>query len=544
VSQKVILFAALVFMCGPLQAQISTTTELTSVVPAAPVFGQPVTLSATVVPASATGTVSFMDGVNLVGVAPLDFSGHAQLTTISFQSGRHALRAVYGPATGGVYSRSESSVLSYIVKPVSGSGFAFSSGAVSDLSPHSLVIRDFNGDGKADMAVGNYGGNDVGVLLGNGTGVFSQAATLYDVGASPTSIAAGDFNGDGKTDLVTTNNGSDNISVLLGTGTGSFLPPSSYNAGDSPAFVVVGDFNVDGKADLAVVNWVGFFGDITNVRILLGRGDGTFPTIVSYPLSDIIGARSMSIGDFDGDGNADLVVACKGPSPLATPGGRAVILKGNGDGTFLVNFFNPFGSPNSSPFSVTAADFNGDGKLDIATADQVDVVHVLLGSGNGALQHTQTYPAGDQPYWIDSGDFNDDGAIDLVVANYGNDNQSVFLGNGNGTFQAATNYPAGGAPAYVAVTDFNADGIADFAVADFNSTSATVWLGTAPPATSSTLTTSANPSQYGQPVTLTAQLTPSNVSGRVEFLDGSTVLAQVRHVSGRFRFFGAGDRAK
>jgi hypothetical protein len=123
VSQKVILFAALVFMCGPLQAQISTTTELTSVVPAAPVFGQPVTLSATVVPASATGTVSFMDGVNLVGVAPLDFSGHAQLTTISFQSGRHALRAVYGPATGGVYSRSESSVLSYIVKPVSGSGF-------------------------------------------------------------------------------------------------------------------------------------------------------------------------------------------------------------------------------------------------------------------------------------------------------------------------------------------------------------------------------------------------------------------------------------
>jgi Big-like domain-containing protein/VCBS repeat protein/FG-GAP repeat protein len=525
VSPKALPLVVLFFLCGTLHAQISTTTQLTGISPAAPFFGQPVTLQATVVPASAPGTVSFMDGVDLVGIAPLDFSGHASFTTVTLAAGRHSLRAVYGGGSGGTYLPSQSASLLYIVTPVSGAGFALTSISLANLEPHGMAVGDFNADGKADVATANYGSNDVTVLLGNGTGGFPQPWVNYAVGTNPTSVAVGDFNGDGKADLVTTNNNSDNISVLLGNGNGTFLPASNYPAGDSPAFVVVGDFNGDAKADLAVVRYI-TFENFTEIRILLGSGNGSFPNKEVYEGWVATRARSVGIGDFNGDGKADLVVAVQYYKMFYVNQGFIQIFWGNGDGTFQFPTIANLFEYEILPYAVVVGDFNGDNNADIGLADYYNNrVFVCLGNGAGNCSGP-SYSVGSNPYWLASGDFNGDGNIDLVTPNFGSNDQSVLLGNGNGTFQPAVNYPAGPSPAYVAVADFNGDGIADLADADFDADSnyVTVWAGTVPPATSTALLTSSNPSQFGQPVTLTAQLTPSNVTGRVEFLDGTTVL--------------------
>ena len=115
------------------------------------------------------------------------------------------------------------------------------------------MAGDFNGDGRPDLAVANYGSNDVSVLLGNGDGTFQPQVT-YAVGSSPVALVAGDFNGDGRPDLAVANYGANDVSVLLGNGDGTFQPQVTYAVGSSPTALVAGDFNGDGRTDLAVAN--------------------------------------------------------------------------------------------------------------------------------------------------------------------------------------------------------------------------------------------------------------------------------------------------
>jgi hypothetical protein len=119
----------------------------------------------------------------------------------------------------------------------------------------------------------------------------------------------------------------------------------------------------------------------------------------------------------------------------------------------------------ANPNSVAVGDFNGDGKLDLAIADGLEVM-VLLGNGDGTFLPAVAYVAGKQPLSVAVGDFNGDGKLDLVVANDGSNNVSVLLGNGDGTFQAVGNYAVGLYPISVAVGDFNGDGKLDFVVAN------------------------------------------------------------------------------
>jgi hypothetical protein len=139
--------------------------------------------------------------------------------------------------------------------------------------PESIVVRDFNGDGKPDLALSNDDAPDarVAVLLGNGDGTY-QAVRYFSVGGYESeSLAAGDFNGDGKLDLAVANAGSNNVSVLLGNGDGTFQPARTFAVGNRLEFVTVGDFNGDGKLDLAVASY-----NSNTVGVLMGVGDGTF----------------------------------------------------------------------------------------------------------------------------------------------------------------------------------------------------------------------------------------------------------------------------
>ena len=201
------------------------------------------------------------------------------------------------------------------------------------------------------------------VLLGNGNGTF-QAAVNYGAGSSPYSVAVGDFNGDGKADLAVANDGSNNVSVLLGNGNGTFQAAVNYAAGTYPCSVAVGDFNGDGKADLAVANY-----DSNNVSVLLGNGNGTFQAAVNYAAGTVpIPLRS---------GTSTATARPTWPWPTSgsnererAAGQRQRHLPGGGELRL-----------GRDPASVAVGDFNGDGRADLAVANFYSHdVSILLGT--------------------------------------------------------------------------------------------------------------------------------------------------------------------
>jgi hypothetical protein len=315
--------------------------------------------------------------------------------------------------------------------------------------PHALVAGYFTGSGHLDLAVANSGDNTVSVLLGNGDGTF-QAQVAYAVGSAAQCITARDFAGNGRLDLAVGD--ADGVQILEGNGDGSFQAPVAYSAGVvDPYAIVCGDFNGDGHLDIAALS----IGDLV---LLLGNGDGTFQQ-ARHP--GILADGGLVAGDFNGDGRLDLAATINGPGQAD---GASVFL-GNGDGTFQSPGQGDAGTPN--PGSIVAGDFNGDGHLDMAVANEFsNDISVFLGNGDGTFQTQVTYAVGSGPQAIAAGDFNGDGRLDLAVANSFDNTVSVLLGNGDGTFQPAVEYAVGGFPISLVAGDFNGDGRLDMAVAN------------------------------------------------------------------------------
>ncbi len=402
-------------------------------------------------------------------------------------------------------------------------GFSLAQSPTTGISPVSVAVGDFNGDGRLDLAVANACGSDpacasqgaVSILLGDGTGVFTLASSPA-TGWSPISVAVGDFNGDGKLDVAVLNScgndptcSSGTVSILLGDGTGNFTLSSSPAVGPHPRAVAAGDFNGDGKLDLAVTNGICAYCP-GSVSVLLGDGKGNFvlassPTVGFFPYS-------VAVGDFNGDGKLDLVVAnyCGGDWTCQSEGTVSVLL-GDGTGNFSLASSPVAGL---APDAVAIGDFNGGGNLDLAVADfganpyYTSNLSILLGEGTGNFTGVSSPGVGGCPDSVAAGDFNGDDKLDLAVANQCSGTLSVLLGDGTGNFAPVpTPLPPSGGMWSVAVGDFNGDGRLDLAAVSPGSDTVSILLAAIPPVLldlteASFGTTLVGTSSSAQPVTL------------------------------------------
>ena len=397
------------------------------------------------------------------------------------------------------------------------------------------AVGDLNHDGHLDVIVADLLG--VGVFLGNGDGTLQPVVT-YDVdnpgGFSSATIA--DLNGDGHPDIMvaTQNNyqgGVGTIAVLLGNGDGTFQPAVSYDPGGcAPQDIVVADVNRDGKPDLVVTNLYAnnagtcYFPDQGVVSIFIGKGDGTFETPVTYN-SGGYDTSSVAVADVNRDGKLDLIVtsACTtNQTGCVLPNlgeGTVGVLLGNGDGTFqpAVNY----DAAAAEAGAIVAKDLNGDGKLDLVVSScphngaqncYWSGVSVFMGNGDGTFQPAVIYlitNSGGPPPSLAVADLDEDGKLDIAA------DQSILLGNGDGTFQLSA-LTTGSTGWGINIADLNGDGLPDLVDAAVSGATE-VFLHVGNAVATTTLTSTPNPSVYGQ-ATFTA-----NVNGGLGIPTGSVV---------------------
>jgi hypothetical protein len=317
----------------------------------------------------------------------------------------------------------------------------------------SIVVADFNGDGKQDLVVAS---NTEGLpepvfeLRGNGDGTFQSPVNLF----SGTFVVAGDINNDGAQDLVDLNS-SGQAELRLGNGDGTFQNPVPFAPGLP---LEVADVNGDGIPDLV-------FATPTGISERLGNGDGTFQDPVNVTLPANTPGTVLGVGDFNHDGRLDAVIRDR---PFAGESHALSVLLNNGAGSFVTA---PAYAAGAFPSAVAAGDFTGSGLPDLVTVGFDGQAHVLLNNGDGTFRSGGALSAPGVGTSAVVGDFDGEGKLDIAVLSRdvnGHSQVNVFLGNGDGTFQADRTFDLGGGTASgfgkIVAGDFDGDGRLDLAV--------------------------------------------------------------------------------
>lgn len=326
--------------------------------------------------------------------------------------------------------------------------------AVADF-PVAVATGDFDGDGKPDFVVetkpsGTNAAGSLTAYLGNGDGSFHPSVTQSVPNATYFDrIAVGDFNRDGKLDLALTTSGG--AIVLLGNGNGAFHPaPASSPA--LASYPTIGDLNGDGIPDLVA----SVYGSAKNTfSVYLGVGDGSFRLAPSLPTADVSVGLVALIHDLNGDGIPDLVFAAS--ESVTSPRNGTRVLLGNGNGTFRLGSFIP-SSGSYGGGAVALGKFAGNDTLDLLTSDGT----VLRSNGDGTFTIVATTPDVFLPVYTVVADFDGDGKLDVAKPD-GSREYYVYLlvNNGDGTFAPPSRAAQVHGPDVLGVGDFDGDGRLD-----------------------------------------------------------------------------------
>ena len=463
---------------------------------------------------SFAGYENFAPGLEFDAVALGDLNGDGRPDVAAVQS-----------------SGNTASVFLNITKPGAAPSFSPATTYATGTGPNHLAVADLDGNGRPELLVANSGSDNVSVFR-NLTAPAEPApsfAAQVGFGGSGGDVIAADFNGDGWPDLAVTNSGSANVSVHLntaapGAASPSYAPKNDFATGALPLSVTAADFNGDGRPDLAVVNR-----DSSTVSVLLNL---TAPgaTAAAFTLATNVGpssfpfALAVTATDVNGDGRPDLAVT--------TNGNVSVLLNDTAPGAATPSF------PTKTDFalgftarSIAAADFNGDGRPDLAV-DRIgnDRVSVLLnrtpaGDATPDFAPTSDFITDDGPVFVTAADLNGDGRPDLAVSNTLADTVAVLIntaapGAAAASFAPRTSHAAGTQPGGLSAADLNGDGRLDLAVGHSNFNALTVLRNlTAPGATAASF----GRTDFSPFVSDSVATADFNADGRPDVAGGSSV---------------------
>jgi hypothetical protein len=352
---------------------------------------------------------NYAAGTQTHGVTAADFNGDSRLDLATANAGSNNISILLGNGNG-------------TFSPAVNFGVG--------VEPKSVFAADFNRDGRLDLFTANQTSNDVSVLFGNGNGTFAPAVSYAGAPNSHEAVAA-DIDGDGDLDIAVTGWGGTIVRVMRNNGSGTFGNFSDYMVGGGPHSLQLADFNGDNRPDLAIANQ-----NSNNISVLLNSGTGTFGNATNFAIG--VAPHSVRAADLNGDGRIDLVGDSQNNNSVS-------VLLGNGSGGFAptVNY-----ATGLQPVGVALSDMNGDGTLDIVTTNIAgnypngnnpggNTVSVLLGSGDGKFGSPTTFFTGITPFEVTVADFNGDGKGDIATANWQTSNVGVLLNTTASTIPGA-----------------------------------------------------------------------------------------------------------